>query len=178
MLDHGLQHLLHALTHDTVSCDSFSVKATSAECHCMFWYFTSSFFLDLSAFSSNRSSTSFFNSDQSPCQRRTRSPLGAPPRECCLHDVPSICSTWTNSVGRCRMSVALQDLSMPATTWALLRFSIWNDVSVDSATLSTTGYCRSRSFSSGNHRNSCNKISTCCPLVCHDVHTSMWEFSV
>ena len=27
MLDHGLQHLLHALTHDTVSCDSFSVKA-------------------------------------------------------------------------------------------------------------------------------------------------------
>ena len=32
-----------------------------------------------------------------------------------------------------------QDLSTPATTWALLRFSIWKNVSVDS----TTGCCRS-----------------------------------
>ena len=65
----------------------------------------------------------------------------------------------------------------PGTTWALLRFSIWNNVSVDSATLSTTGCCRSRSFSSDNHRNSCNNISTCCPLVCYDVHTSKLEFT-
>ena len=38
----------------------------------------------------------------------------------------------------------------------------WDRRIVDSATLSTTGCCRSRSFSSSNHRNSCNKISTCC----------------
>ena len=45
MLDHGLQQLLHALTHDTMSCDSPSVKTTTAEYHCPLWYFTSSFFL-------------------------------------------------------------------------------------------------------------------------------------
>ena len=82
MLDHRLQQLLNALTHDTVSCDSSSVKATSAEYHCTFWYFTTSFFQDVSAFSSNRSSTSFFNPDQSPCQPRSRSPLEAPHYEC------------------------------------------------------------------------------------------------
>ena len=34
--------------------------------------------------------------------------------------------------------------------------------SIDFSTLSTTGCRRSRSFSSDNHRKSCNKIFTCC----------------
>ena len=137
-----------------------SVKATTVEYHCPLWYFTSSFFSDMSAFSSNRSSTSYFNSDQSRVldhrsERLTRNaaitmfrrsaPLGP-----IQLDVVE-CRWHSETFPR-------QQLPGP---YSGSQFGIII-VSIESSTLSTTGCCRSRSFSSDNHRNSCNKIFTCC----------------
>ena len=167
MLDRGLQELLHALTHKMMSCDSSSVKATSAECHCMFWYFTCPYFPRTAHRhrSSNPIRAAFSIIARSASLRR-------PLTRCSVDLLHLDQFSWTlSNVGGTPRSFHARNYLGLTQVLTLERRA------VDSATLSTTGCCRSRSFSSGNHRNSCNKISTFCPQVCYDVHTSKWEFS-
>ena len=143
-----------------MSCDSPSVRTATAEYHCPLWYFTSSFFKDISAFSSNRSSTSFFNSDQSRVldhrsERLTKNAANTMFRRSAPLGPIQL------DVFECRWHSKTFPRQQLPGLYSGSQFGIII-VSIDSSTLSTTGCCRSRSFSSDNHRNSWNKISTCC----------------
>ena len=119
MLCHGLQQLLHALTHDTMSGDSHQSRqpAPNIIVHS-----------GISHYRSFKMCPHFHRT-----ARRHRSSIQIRvhvsrvldhrserlTKNAAYTNVPSICSTWTNSVGPCRMPVALQDLSTPATTQVL-----------------------------------------------------------
>ena len=163
MLAHGLQQLLHALTHDTMSCDSPSVKTTTAEYHCPLWYSTSSFFLTCPHFPRTA--------------RRHRSSIQIRVHVSRVLDHRSERLTKKAAITMFRRSAPLGPIQLDVVEcrwhsetfprqqlpgpYSGSQFGIII-VSIESSTLSTTGCCRSRSFSSDNHRNSFNKISTCC----------------
>ena len=139
--------------------NSSSVKATRAEDHCPPWYFTSSFFKTCPHFPRtahrHRSSTQI----RAAYSITARSASLRRPLTRCSVDLLHLDQfSWTlsNVGGTPRPFHASTYLGL--TQVLNLERRICRLCHVDS----TTGYCRSRSFSSSNHRNSCNKISTCC----------------
>ena len=154
MLDYGLQQLLHALTHDTVCCDSSSVKAASAKYHCPLWYFTSSFFLTCPHF------------PRTARRHRSSIQIRVHVSRVLDHRSDRLTKETANTMFRRSAPLGQIQLEIVECRWHSKTFPRQQLPGPYSGSQFGTTYLLTQPqvivAASDNHRNSCHKISTCC----------------